>query len=192
MVAYKEIYEDVKNILSEYRFKHSERVVKRAIEYAEVYNVDIEKVKLTAIAHDIAKEIPKEEILLTAEKMGIELDDVEKVNLGLPHAKIGAKICETKYGFTKEMCEAIRYHSTGKENMTMLEKIIYLADGTEEERQYCSRYAELAKADIDKAMEEVTNFTIRKILETNGIVHLDSVKCYNYYNMKNKGKYIWK
>ena len=54
MVKYEELYVEVKKMLSEKRFKHSEGVVKRAIEYAEIYNVDIETVKLAAIAHDIA------------------------------------------------------------------------------------------------------------------------------------------
>ena len=60
MIEYEKIYIDVKNILSEKRFKHTEGVVSRAIEYAMVYNVDTQKVKLAAILHDIAKEIPND------------------------------------------------------------------------------------------------------------------------------------
>ena len=55
MIEYEELYQDAKNILSEKRFNHSEGVVKRAIEYAKIYDVDVDIVKLVAIAHDIAK-----------------------------------------------------------------------------------------------------------------------------------------
>ena len=89
MIEYEQLYKEVKNTLSEKRFKHSEGVVKRAIEYAKIYNVDIEKVKLVAIAHDIAKELTKEEIDKYLKEYGIVLDDIEQKNKNLIHAKIG-------------------------------------------------------------------------------------------------------
>ena len=80
MIEYEKIYIDVKNILSEKRFKHTEGVVLRAIEYAVVYNVDTQKVKLAAILHDIAKEISKEESYKKLEIYGVKLDNIEKRN----------------------------------------------------------------------------------------------------------------
>ena len=126
MIKYEKLYEDVKEVLSEERFNHSERVVKRAIEYAKIYNVDIEMVKLVAISHDIAKELSEEENQKYISKYNIKLDDIEKVNKSLLHAKIGAYICKEKYGFTDDMINSVRYHTTGRENMSILEKIIYL------------------------------------------------------------------
>ena len=118
METYEKIYEDAKNALSEKRFKHSECVVKRAIEYARIYGANEEEVKLVAIAHDIAKEIPKNEMIDYANKLGVELDDIERTNLNLVHAKRGANICETKYSFTEDMVNAVKYHTTGRENMS--------------------------------------------------------------------------
>jgi predicted HD superfamily hydrolase involved in NAD metabolism len=183
MVEYEKLYEDVKNAVSEKRFKHSEGVVERALEYAEIYGEDKEKVKLVAIAHDIAKEIPKEETIKYADSIGADLDDVEKKNYKLPHAKIGAKICETKYGFTEDMVNAVKYHTTGRENMSLLEKIIYLADATEPGRTYFNLqyYVDLVKKDIDRAMFEVAKWTIQDLSEKEGIIHLDTVRCYNFY-----------
>ena len=136
MSIYEELYEDVKSRLSEKRFKHTEGVIKRAVEYAKVYNANMEDTKLAALAHDIAKEIPQEEAFNLIKKYEIELDEIEKVNFNLIHSKLGAKIVKEKYGFNEDIINAIKYHTTGRENMSILEKIIFLADATEENRAY--------------------------------------------------------
>ena len=185
MIGYENLYEDIKNMLSEKRFNHSERVVKRAIEYAKIYNVDIETVKLVAISHDIAKELSEEENQEYISKYNIKLDDIEKVNKSLLHAKIGAYICKEKYGFTDDMVNSVRYHTTGRENMSVLEKIVYLADATEEGRKeyIVSEYVDIINKDIDKGMVEISKWVMNKLLKNNKVIHLDTIKCYNYYNM---------
>lgn len=184
MIQYEELYEDVKNMLSEKRFNHSERVVKRAVEYATIYNVNIEVIKLVAIAHDIAKELTEEENQEYIYKYNIKLDDIEKANKSLWHAKIGAYICKEKYGFTEDMVNSVRYHTTGRENMSILEKIIYLADATEEGRDEYKvyEYVDLVKEDIDKGMVEISKKVINKLLNKDRLIHLDTINCYNYYN----------
>ena len=182
MIKYEELYNDVKRMLSEKRFKHSEGVVKRAIEYAKIYNVDIETVKLAAIAHDIAKEFSKEENENYIREHGILLDEVETISHNLLHAKIGASICKNKYNFTDDMVNSIKYHTTGRADMSLLEKIIYLADATEENRKYNSLYyVDTIKENIDKGMVEVSKWVINHLLERGEVIHLDSIKCYNYY-----------
>lgn len=182
MINYDDLYNEVKETLSEKRFKHSEGVVKRAIEYAEIYNIDVEMVKLVAIAHDIAKEFSEEENNKYVEKYNIELDNIEIINKNLIHAKVGAYICKNKYGFTDDMVNAVRYHTTGRENMSMLEKVIYLADATEEGRTYCStHYVDIVKENIDKGMVNISKWVTNKLLECNEFIHLDTIKCYNYY-----------
>ena len=187
MIKYEELYEDVKNMLSDKRFNHSERVVKRAIEYANIYNVDIKTVKLVAISHDIAKELSEEENQIYISKYNIKLDDIEKANKSLLHAKIGAYICKEKYNFTEDMVNSVRYHTTGRENMSILEKIIYLADATEEGRdEYkVSEYVDIIKEEIDKGMVEISKRVINKLLNNNKVIHLDTIRCYNYYNLDN-------
>lgn len=180
MITYEELLKEVKEKISIERFNHSIGVVKRAVEYAKIYNVDIETVKLTAIAHDIAKEMTKEE----KEKYQLSFDDIEILNQNLHHAKIGAIICKEKYNFTDDMTNAIKYHTTGRENMSILEKIIYLADATEPGRDYIDLeyYVDLSKTNIDKAVLEVSEWCIKNLLNKNSIIHLDTIKCYNYYN----------
>lgn len=183
MIKYEDLYNEVKELLSEKRFKHSVSVVKRAIEYAQIYNVNIETAKLVAIAHDIAKELSKEENQKYLVKYNIKLDEIEKNNHNLIHAKIGACICKDKFNFTEDMVNAIKYHTTGRENMSMLEKIIYLADSTEENRKYCLlQYVDIIKDDINRGMVEVSKGVICKLLENNELIHLDTIKCYNYYS----------
>lgn len=182
MSIYEELYKDVKSRLSEKRFRHTEGVIKRAVEYAEVYNANLEDTKLAALAHDIAKEIPKEEALELVKKYGMELDEIEKVNFNLVHSKLGAEIVKEKYGFNEDIINAIKYHTTGRENMSILEKIIFLADATEENRTYkeLNDLVEMIKNDIDEGMLFTLQWTFNDITNKKYLLHLDSVKAYNF------------
>lgn len=182
MIKYEDLYNEIKEILSEKRFKHCERVVKRAIEYAKIYSIDEQTIKLTAIAHDIAKELSYEENQKYINKYNIKLDDIEKTSKNLLHAIIGAEICRDKYEFTEDMKNAVRYHTTGRENMSILEKIIYLADATEEgKEQGTNNFVEIIKQDINKGMYEVSKYVTESLLKRNELIHLNTIRCYNYY-----------
>lgn len=182
MTVYEELYDDVKSRLSEKRFKHTEGVVKRAIEYAEVYGTNIEDTKIAALAHDIAKEISQEESLELLKKYNIKLDDIEKDNFNLVHSKLGAEIVKEKYSFNEDIINAIRFHTTGRENMSILEKIIFLADATEENRTYkeLDMLVNMIKENIDEGMIYTFNWTFNDITNKRFLLHLDSVKAYNY------------
>lgn len=189
MVEYDVLYNDVKNMLSEKRFIHTEGVIERAIQYALVYGVDVEKAKFAALAHDIAKEIPKEESYRLLKEYGIELNEIEQRNSKTIHSKLGASIAKNKYGLSDDIVDAIKYHTTGRPNMTMLEKIIYLADTTEKNRKYDSKHDDLTleelvnliKEDIDKGLDYVLTWTLKSILDRNMPIHLNTVEAYNFY-----------
>lgn len=193
MVKYEELYEIAKEKLSEKRFNHTLGVVERAIQYAEIYNENIEKVKIAAILHDIAKEIPKEESYNMLEKCGVKLDDIEKRNFNLIHSILGAEIAKNEYGLDDDIVNAIKYHTTGRENMSMLEKIIYLADATELNRNYMSNenelslneLVELIKTNIDEGLEYTLKWNLQSVLRRNLLVHLNTVKAYNFYHIQN-------
>ena len=186
MKNFEEIYEIVKKALSEKRFFHSKCVSERAVEYAIKYGANVEKAQIAGIMHDIAKEVPKEERIPMCKKYRVELDDIEKKCTELIHGKLGAQIAKIDFGLDDEICNAIKYHTTGKENMTLLEKIIFLADFTGEDRKYdkSKELYNLAKNDLDKAVEEMLKYSIIHVTEQNKILHLNSVKAYNYYKMK--------
>lgn len=82
------------------------------------------------------------------------------------------------------MVNAVKYHTTGRENMSLLEKIIYLADATEKGRTYfdLEYYVDLVKNDIDRAMFEVAKWSIENVCSKERVIHLDTIRCYNYYN----------
>lgn len=174
MISYDELNLKVKSMVKESRYEHILRVVDRAVEYASVYGLDIEKVRLTALAHDMAKNMDYEEY-------NDLFDDYEMINPSLKHAKVGAYLVRD-LGFDSDMINAVSYHTTGRENMSMLEKIIYLADATESARTFGSTVVDLVKRDIDYAMVVISSFTITKLLEAKKIIHIDSIKCYNFYN----------
>lgn len=187
MLSFEEIYQKVQNTLSEKRFYHSKCVMEACIELAKQYGEDIEKAKIAGIVHDIAKEIPKEERIEIAKEYGIELDDIEKNSKGLIHAKLGAKICEKEFGLGEEICSAVKYHTTGKENMTLLQKIVYVADTISLDRNY--KYTEevrsIAKEDLDKAVEYILSLTIEERISEGKLIHIDSVRAWNHLIIKN-------
>lgn len=174
---------DLKKVLSEKRYNHSLGVMKKAEELAKIYKIDIDKAKLVGLAHDIGKELSKEEMLEYARENNIEVDSVEEVNVGLLHAKIGADICKKKYGFSQDMQNAIKYHTVGNENMDLLAKIIYVADKIEDGRTYNSEekmkelqvVRDLATKDINKALVYEIDSSITYTIQKHKLIHPDSI-----------------
>ncbi len=181
----KKINEAVKKELSEKRYKHSVGVMEKAEELAKIYGADVNKAKLVGLAHDIGKELSREEKLQYAKENNIEIDEIEKINVGLLHGKIGADICKKRYGFTEDMQAAIKYHTTGsgKKEMTLLEKIIFLADKIEENRRYkdenkmaeLEELRELAKKNLDLATIKAIDNSLIYTIQKGELIHPDSV-----------------
>lgn len=179
----KQIDEDLKKEISEKRYKHSMGVMKKAEELAKIYGEDVNKAKLIGLAHDIGKELSKEEKLQYAIENKLGVDEIEKVNIGLLHAKIGADICKKRYGFTEDMQDAIKYHTVANKNMNLLAKIIFVADKIEENRNYKNeeKQAKLEEArriateDIDKAVLYEIDMSLEYTLRKNELIHPDSI-----------------
>ena len=182
MESFEKIYEVVKSKLSEKRMYHSICVMERCVEFAKLYGADVEKAKLVGISHDILKETPKSMRIKEAEMLGVELDDIEKCNLALIHAKAGAEFCRREFGFTDDMYDAIKYHTTGRENMGLLEKITYIGDCTGKDRDYevCKMAYEITKKDLDDGLIYMFKETIKHTADENKLIHLDTIKAYNY------------
>lgn len=183
-ILLKEIDADIKKILSEKRYKHSVGVMKKAEELARKYGVDIEKAKVVGLAHDIAKEISKEEKLQYVKENNIEIDEIEKISIELLHGKIGADICKKKYGFSEDMQKAIQYHTTGNPEMDDLAKIILIADKTEEGRrpyidfEKVEEYAKLGlNAELIHSLDVSIEYTIKK----GTVIHPDSIYTRNNF-----------
>lgn len=187
-MEYEEIENDVKSVLSEYRFTHSSGVAKKAVELAKIYGVQEETAKKVGIAHDIAKEMTDEEMIEYAKTNNIEIDEIETVKPSLLHGKIGADIAAKKYGFTEDMVNAIKWHTTGRKNMSMLEKIIYVADKTEENRRgtrfNLEKSRELSIQNIDETLIFLMNEFITYNAKNEELIHPETINARNELLLK--------
>lgn len=188
MLDFDTLYQKVKETLSEKRFYHSVCVMNKCEELAEFYGENKEKAKLAGLLHDIAKEVPKEKRIEMAKKYAIELDEIEMESTGLIHAKLGAKICEVDLEIEQEICTAICYHTTARENMTLLEKILFIGDAIGDDRTYdnTEELKKLAFTNIDEAVKVLLQYTIEDRIKEEKTIHINSIKALNYLIMNKK------
>ncbi len=167
------------------RFLHTRGVADEARKLAQIYDVEPEKAYLAGILHDCAKDLGKEQSFDLCQKYGVELDDVLKTQPDLIHSFLGAEVAKNEYGITDEdILNAIRYHTTGRENMSALEKIIYLADFFEPSRKPFDGIEDLkafAYSDLDKAMDFALNHTIDYNTKKNRLIHPLSLAAAMFY-----------
>ena len=117
-------------------------------------SLTIEDAAEAAILHDITKKLDLNEQLLLCERYGIINDTSEAENAKLLHAKTGAAFARERFGVSDAVYDAIRWHTTGRAGMTLLEKVIYMADYIEPNRDFpgVEKLRALAESDLDAAM----------------------------------------
>lgn len=179
-----EFLEILKEKLTPSRLYHSICVAEKAKHLAEIFGADTEKAYTAGLIHDIMRYEPAEEMLKLIDEDGKhKLTDSERKITVTLHAVAGEVYLRTKLGVTdEEILSAVRYHTTGKEKMTLLEKIIYVADLTSEDRDYpdVSKVRETAEESLEKATLRGLSFTIESNAKQNRPIHIDTVKAYNY------------
>lgn len=178
----------IKGKLKESRYIHSLNVADSAKYLAEKYGCDCEKAYTSGLLHDVMKNADDEEQLSVINKAGWCLSDCEMANKKLWHAVAGAAFMKTELGIDdEEMIEAVRYHTTARENMSVLEKVIYVADFISADRDYPEVDEVRAAADesLEKAMMLGLEFCIQEIAKRRQILHPDSVNAYNEIILKN-------
>ncbi len=169
--------------LDDYRYIHSLNVADSARELAKLYGADEEKAYFAGLVHDIMKNAGKTEQLQIMEKGGIILSQAEKNNPKLWHAMAGECYLRTEMGITDpEILGSVRYHTTGKAGMSLLEKIIYVADYISAERNYPD-VGVMRDLALNHSLEEASlyslQYTFMKLTPEKGIIHTDSVDFYN-------------
>lgn len=185
----KQIIEKLNTMLKPKRLEHSINVAKCAIKLSEIYGYDKEKAYLAGLVHDCAKYFTKEQIDSYVEKYNIELDPLEVDNIALSHSIIGSFAIQDVFNIQDmDIINAVRYHTTGRENMSTLEKIIFMADMIEEGRNFPG-VDELRKlsfnGQLDKALITSLNNTIKFVIENNQLIHPRSVSARNYLMQEN-------
>ena len=137
---FNELKEIVKSKMSLKRFTHTLGVVEMSEKLAKMYNADIEKCKVAALLHDICKEMDMEYIKnICKNNFMNELSEEDLENNEILHGFAGSYYVKTELGINdKEILNAIKYHTIGAKNMTLVEKIVYIADAIEYGRNYPS------------------------------------------------------
>lgn len=191
MLEKKDIIVSLRSRLLDDRFFHSLNVADMAKELALIYGEDPDKAYLAGLVHDCTKNTPPEKQLEIIESGGIKLSELERRNKKLWHAISGSVFIKSEYGIEDEaVISAVRYHTTGKAGMSLLQKIIYTADFTSAERDYegVERIRTLAKTKLDSAVYEGALFTVEKLEGLGLDVHPDTVDAMNYYKQKIDGR----
>lgn len=155
------------------RIPHVLGTEQEAIRLAVRYGADVAKARRAALLHDCTKRLSTREQLELCREYGIPLDDVERETGSLLHAKTGAEEARRVFGVDDEIYGAIRYHTTGRAHMTLLEKIIYLADYIEPSRDFpgVEKLRKICYEDLDKGLLKGLEMTIGKLGTEGGPIH---------------------
>ncbi len=172
----------IRPLMGERRYNHCVNVSAEAVRLAEKYGADADKAAVAGILHDITKEMDFEKQLQIIDSGDIILTDVEKRTNKLWHAISGSVYIQKELGIDdKDIINAVRYHTTGRANMSLLEKVIFLADFTSAERDYPDVDVIRQKADIslEEGMLYGIQFTLERLLERQGLLSTDAIDAYN-------------
>ena len=159
------------------RVAHVMGVEEEAVKLAKFWGADPELARHAAILHDCTKYLDLDAQLKLCRKYDIPLDDLERQAVKLLHAKTGACIARYVFGEPDEVYEAILWHTTGKADMTLLDKVLYMADYIEPNRDFegVDRLRELAYTDLDRAMLLGVDATIREMEERGYLIHTNTL-----------------
>ena len=155
------------------RMPHVLGTEQEAVRLAEKYGADVTKARIAALLHDCTKKLDMDEQLAMCRQYAIPLDELEQKALKLLHSKTGAAIARDVFAVDDEIYNAILYHTTGKPDMTLLEKIIYLADYIEPTRDFpgVETLRKTVYEDLDRGLLLGLTMTIDEMEEMGNPVH---------------------
>lgn len=178
-----EIKNDLKDILTEFRYEHSLLTAIEAKDLASYYNIDSDKAYLAGLVHDIAKDLSIDQVNYYIDKYNIkDFDNYEDVL----HAEIGYYIVKEKYNLDEDICNSVRYHSLGNIDMTLFDKIIFIADkiGRSNRNKDLENVKLMAYKDIDSAIMMCLEYVKNKLDRINKPFHNESKKLLELLNKK--------
>lgn len=203
----KKLRKEMEKELHAKRFEHTLSVAYTAASLAAVYDEDPNKALIAGMLHDCAKSLSNKKLLSICEKNDLPVSETELQNpAALLHAKVGSFLAKEKYGIEDEdILNAIRYHTTGRPDMSALEKILYIADYIEPGRKHASNLLQIRRMafqDLDKTLFKILEDTLSYLhsvsshmdestLKTTGPVDPLTQETYRYYkNSFMKGQNI--
>ena len=187
--------EIVKENLDAIRYEHTMGVMYTAAAMAMRYDVDLQKALVAGLLHDCAKCISTNEKISLCEEHGIIISESERKNPSLLHAKLGAFFAEEKYGVKEnDILEAITYHTTGRPKMTLLDKIVFIADYIEPNRAqapHLDQIRKLAFEDIDACLYMILEDTLAYLQTKSEVIDPMTEQTYLYYKKEWKEQCSW-
>ena len=180
-----QIREDLEKKLSPERMRHTISVMYTSASLAMCHQADVKKALLAGLLHDCTKYLTPEEHKCMCRDAGIELTDIEDRNHHLLHAKTGAIAAKMVYGVDdEEILDAIRQHTTGRGDMSILEKIIFTADYIEPGRRGLKGIEEiryLAWHDLDLCICKISENTLRYLESKKASIDPRTKETYEFY-----------
>lgn len=187
----RELLDCLRQRLSDKRYHHSLCVAERAVFLAHRFGADESRARFCGLTHDICKNLPEKEMLRLIEQEGIGLEQEVLLAPQLWHAIAASCWLRREYGVTDpEILNAVRYHTTGRAGMGLLEQVIYLADLTSSDRDYPD--VEHVRKLVNRSLQEGMLYSLQYILKEQvgkgRPLCRDSVEAYNQYCQARKGK----
>lgn len=169
----------------ETRLRHILRVEKMSIELAQRHRLDPVQAALAGLMHDLAKFFKPDRLLQMAKNEGLELDPVDELNPHLLHADVGAIVAREEFGIhNSDILDAIRNHTLGKPDMSLLSCVVYLADGLEPGRGTTPELEELrrlSRQDLIEATWKAADCSVRHLIHARHLIHPRTVHTRNWF-----------
>ena len=170
-------------VLSSERYKHSLRVLNTSTELAKIYGADVNLVQVAALLHDYAKELPIKELeTICSTYFEDEIDSYPFFNQIL-HSFAASYLVKKEFEIDNlDILNAIKYHTTGRAKMSLIEKIVYIADAIEPKREYplVNEIRDLAYIDIDESILLEVNTKIKYLIKKDLPIHKNSIAMRNF------------
>ena len=181
-MTYEEYENEVRRHLTQGRFYHSQCVAAQAARLAQRYGGDVEQARLAGILHDIMKDTAPEEQLKILADSGIILTKTQRRNRKLWHSLAGAAYLRGTLGVADQaVVEAVACHTSGKKDMSLLDKVLFVADYISADRDYpgVEDMRRAADRSLEEAMVEGILFTVNELMEQRLPVAAESIEAYN-------------
>ncbi|GAQ26001.1 bis(5'-nucleosyl)-tetraphosphatase (symmetrical) YqeK [Tepidanaerobacter syntrophicus] len=192
IISLDEMIKKLKVNLGEKRFLHSIGVMETAEKLALRYGANVNKAKIAGLLHDCARGMSEELQLKLAQDFGILLDDIEIREKVLIHGPLGAELAKRDYGiYDEQILHAIKIHTTGDENMDILDKVIFIADFIEPSRCFpdVEKLRRVAFQDLDDTMVKAFDSTIRYVLTKRSLLHPKTISGRNFILIKRESEF---
>ena len=168
--------------LEDKRYRHVLSVRDMAVELAVKYGADLQKTNLAALLHDCARWMNTRQLFEAVADYEIQLDEIERISASLLHALVGAELAIDIFSVgDEEILSAVRSHTKGSRSMTLVDKVLFVADFSEPNRIYPEAGAvrKIANKDLNQAVFKVARFKITNLLDKGLVIHPDTVAVYN-------------